>query len=478
MEVKRAFFTFLLLSCRAARRHVENRPRYGGSQLLRSPIPCRSLAVTWPRDHGRPAGTNRCRGAESWYTLPETAVAISNHGTPLIDLRLFGFLDLRGEEGEEILSVLAQPKRMALLTYLALAASEGFIRRDSLLGIFWSESDQERGRGALRKSLHHLRRSLGEEAIRNRGDEEVELNRDLIRCDAVDFHLALSRGDLEEALRLYQGDLLPGFFLPDCPAFERWLERERARLKELAAQAAWDMAHLRLASGAVNDAERSARKALDLIPTDESEVRRFSRALVGAGDRGGALHLLEILLSSLREEYGVEPSSETLLAMEEIKTLEGPPGDGSGPHPSVMDTGGGRAPSSVPVLEDRRPLPISRAEASDVPSGRRHMVEWGATFVATAWALIALMGFLERQFQLPETTMQIFTIVVVFGCFMAMILTWYHRERGIRRVTGPELIMITLLLCILAIALSMVGSGSSSASPSSTQPGFGAPFQS
>ena len=242
-------------------------------------------------------------------------------------------------------------------------------------------------------------------------------------------------------------------------------------MREAAAQAAWDTAHLFLASGAVNDAERTARKALDLLPTDESEVRRFTRALAEAGDRGGALRLLEVFATCLREEYGVEPSSETLAAMDEIKTLEGRPGEGSGPQPSVMDPGGGSTPSSVPVLEDMRPPPISRAGAAGVSSGTRHMVQWGATFVATAWALMALLGFLERQFQLPESIMQISTIVVVFGCFIAMILTWYHREKGNRKVTGPELIMITLLLCILAIALSMVGSDTTSPTSSPAHQG-------
>ena len=38
---------------------------------------------------------------------------------------------------------------------------------------------------------------------------------------------AIEGSRLEEALALYQGDLLPGFFLSDSPEFERWLEGER-----------------------------------------------------------------------------------------------------------------------------------------------------------------------------------------------------------------------------------------------------------
>jgi hypothetical protein len=37
----------------------------------------------------------------------------------MIELRLLGSVDLKGSEGETLLSALAQPKRMALLAYLA-----------------------------------------------------------------------------------------------------------------------------------------------------------------------------------------------------------------------------------------------------------------------------------------------------------------------------------------------------------------------
>ncbi len=39
----------------------------------------------------------------------------------MIEFRLFGSMKLRREDGSSVLSVLAQPKRAALLAYLALA---------------------------------------------------------------------------------------------------------------------------------------------------------------------------------------------------------------------------------------------------------------------------------------------------------------------------------------------------------------------
>ena len=52
----------------------------------------------------------------------------------MMKLRALGSLDLRGPQGELIHSVLSQPKRSALLVYLALAQPRGLHRRDALLG--------------------------------------------------------------------------------------------------------------------------------------------------------------------------------------------------------------------------------------------------------------------------------------------------------------------------------------------------------
>jgi DNA-binding SARP family transcriptional activator len=103
----------------------------------------------------------------------------------MFEFRVLGSLDLKGPNGETLLSVLAQPKRVALLAYLTVASPNGFHRRDKLLALFWPESDQEHGRAALRKALYFLRQSLGDEVVVNRGDEEVGLAEGAVWCDAT-----------------------------------------------------------------------------------------------------------------------------------------------------------------------------------------------------------------------------------------------------------------------------------------------------
>src|SRR5687768_15284971 len=114
-------------------------------------------------------------------------------------LHVLGRVNLTDDAGTELRSVLAQPKRLALLAYLALNASNGSCRRDQLLLLFWPELTQDRARNALNKSLHFLRQALGEDTILSRSADEVAVNGARLRCDALEFSDAVSAGRMSHA---------------------------------------------------------------------------------------------------------------------------------------------------------------------------------------------------------------------------------------------------------------------------------------
>jgi len=89
----------------------------------------------------------------------------------MIRLDLLGPLSLRGADGHELRAILAQPKRLALLAYLAVESARGFQRRDQLFGLLWPELDQSQARQALRQSLYFLRQTLCATVLVNRGAE-------------------------------------------------------------------------------------------------------------------------------------------------------------------------------------------------------------------------------------------------------------------------------------------------------------------
>lgn len=253
-------------------------------------------------------------------------------------LRVLGAVDLQGESGSTLDEVLAQPKRVGLLAYLALARPHGYQRTDPLLALFWPDLDTSHARAALRQSMYFLRRHLGPGALLTRGrGEEVSVASDLW-CDAVAFETALGEERHEDALELYRGPLLDGFHVTGAgEEFEHWLDGERRRLELEAKQAALDLSRAAERDDDLDGALRWARRALALEPLDEEAARRLIGLLDRHGDRAGALRAYEELVARIDLELGVPPASETERLAARIRSGESRapddglrPGDGSG----------------------------------------------------------------------------------------------------------------------------------------------------
>ena len=245
--------------------------------------------------------------------------------TPVIQLRTLGGVDLVGPTREELQAVVAQPKRLALLVYLARANSSGFRRRDTVLALFWPELDDAHARGALRQALRFLRRSLGNGVIVTRGEEEVGVERAALWCDATAFTAACDAGKSAEAMALYHGEFLEGLHVADASReLELWLDEERAGLRRHAVAAAWAEAERLRNAGELPAAKEFARRAAALAPDDEAVQARLIALLDHAGDRAGALDVSEQLARRLREDYEVEPAPETRVLVERIRKRTAP----------------------------------------------------------------------------------------------------------------------------------------------------------
>lgn len=237
-------------------------------------------------------------------------------------LEVLGRISLR-RGAEEIGPVLTQPKRFALLTHIALRRPGSFVRRDELLGAFWAESSESRGRAALRQALRFLRHHLGPDVVVNRGVVEVGLGSDALTCDALEFLQALDRQEDGAAVERYGGDLLPGFLLEDAWEFDRWLHAERQRLRVAAVEAALRLARRAEEEGSVTAVIERMRWAHRLEPTDEAVARRLISHLARAGNRGAALSVYEKLASRLSDAFDLEPSPETVQLFEYVRDGEG-----------------------------------------------------------------------------------------------------------------------------------------------------------
>jgi len=252
----------------------------------------------------------------------------------MIELRTLGGIDLRGPAGADCQAVLQQPKRLALLAFLAASTPRRFHRRDTLLAMFWPELDQDRARAALRRSLYFIRSALGAEVLPGRGEEEVGVGEGALWCDAAAFAEAAAAGEHARALELYRGDLMPGVFVSGAAGFEEWLDRERAALRALAARSAWALADEAAARGDGAGAARFGRRAADFDPEDEGGLRRLLTLLDEAGDRAGALRAYDEFTRRLAAEYELEPSDETAALAASIRAR--PARGGRAPSPDTV----------------------------------------------------------------------------------------------------------------------------------------------
>lgn len=242
---------------------------------------------------------------------PAGETRVHFRGQAVFELRLLGALELSATDGRNVEPLVRRSKRTGLLAYLAAALPRGFHRRDKLLALFWPELDEPHARAALSQALYVLRNTLGEQAVVTRGEGEVRLSGEVVWCDAAAFETALDLGRPADALALYRGDLLDGFFVTDAPEFERWLDAERARLKERASEGAWALAEAQAVEGDAVEAERWARRAAELLPDDEAVIRRLMTFLQRLGDKAAAIRAYEAFAWRLARDHELEPSAET-----------------------------------------------------------------------------------------------------------------------------------------------------------------------
>jgi serine/threonine-protein kinase len=79
---------------------------------------------------------------------------------------------------------------------------------------------------------------------------------------------------------------------------------------------------------------------------------------------------------------------------------------------------------------------------------QRKIVQWTLAYAAFAFALLQGLDIVAQQFGWPDGVRRGITIALAIGFFVALVLAWYHGERGAQRVSGTELLILALLLVI------------------------------
>jgi len=201
---------------------------------------------------------------------------------------------------------------LRLQRFLALIALRRDPQHRSRLAFeLWPDSNESQARTNLRKLLHDLRHALPDV------DEFIEINSETVRwittgpseVDVLRFRDAMAAGDLELAVRLYSGDLLPA-------SYDDWVLDQRSKLRSEALGA---LARLTEQAARRRDHRttiRDAQRIIELEPTDEIAVRFQIEAHLALGDRAAALRAYHRYAEVLEHELAVTPG-EAISAMYE-----------------------------------------------------------------------------------------------------------------------------------------------------------------
>ena len=256
-------------------------------------------------------------------------------------------------DGRDI--ALRNRKSRALLAYMALSdLAEN--TRDRLVGLLWSETEEEKARASLRQALYEIRNALeaaGSNAF-SATKMAVALDRQRLDVDVQAMLLDAGEGRVHSALLERENliENLLGEFEDTDPAFRVWLVAKRQTIQNRL------VGHLEKTLGSAHDPGDSTNDAaqalLNLDPTHEEAVRALMRARSRAGDIGGALSIYKRLWDQLSDEFDVEPSKETQELVARLKLAQPDSADLAPPKAPVVSLVQ-KIDAPTPIISDVAP---------------------------------------------------------------------------------------------------------------------------
>lgn len=286
-------------------------------------------------------------------------------------------------DGRELSRISRRPTRAALLVYLAV---ERDVTRDVVLGTLWSRLDPDRARHALNQALYLLRKEFGDDWLVVDGDRLRVAGS--VRVDALEFEERVKAGSFEEALPLYEGAFLEGWYLRDTPEFEHWMDRVRLRLSRLHGDARRGRLSGLRREGRTAEALEVAREWVRSEPRQDAAHHALIELLALSGRRAEALDHYEAYERDLARQ-DLAPLEETRALVERIRNGE----EERTTRPEAEQ----RRREGEEALE--RPIPESAEPPGPEPGARRGRAlrRLAAAAVLTAAVLVVFAALGDRS---------------------------------------------------------------------------------
>jgi DNA-binding SARP family transcriptional activator len=276
------------------------------------------------------------------------------------------------------------PRRRSRALLYYMVSTHAPQPRERLLALLCGEMDEERARHAFKTMLAEVRAVLRSfdptiDWIISDGDllafnplAPTWLDTEIFEKNSV----AASRS-LNQAIKLYRGDFLDGFFLKDSPDFDSWVQSTRDHYRHLYLSALRQIAEASEANHQLEQAITCTHLLLSADPLSEEAHARLMRLYWLTGDRTEALRQYERLRDLLAKELSVKPSPSTQALYEQIaRSSKWPAASQSfSPAPPLLEQGQPASPASS-AFQLRRPAPSPASSSVPPFVGRTTELKW------------------------------------------------------------------------------------------------------
>ena len=238
--------------------------------------------------------------------------------SPILRVRLLGEFSLNHDDVP--LTTISTPRLQSLLTYLILHRNAPQAR-SHLAFCLWPDLPEARARANLRRQLHQLQHALphADQFLSVEVNTIQWLTHSPFSLDVAEFEDAAShthsRVELQRAVELYSGDLVPG-------CYDDWIAADRERLKQILTEALERLFQLATDERDYRAAIGYAQRLLQIDPAREEVHRRLINLHTLNDDRAAALRAYHTCVSMLRRELDVEPGPATREVYERVLNVE------------------------------------------------------------------------------------------------------------------------------------------------------------
>ncbi|RKD32936.1 AAA family ATPase [Thermohalobacter berrensis] len=203
-------------------------------------------------------------------------------------------------------------KAEALFYYLVVEKESS---RDVLISLFWGNIPEKSARKNLRNAIYVIKKVFNEEVLISPRRSIVKLNPEIdFKIDLEEF---LNKKN-KEAIEIYNGHFLEGFFVKNAEEFETWMTSLRHKHMDIYVNKLKKEINKYIENNQLNKAEAYCKKLINIDEFDEKGYRILMNLYRKQGKYNKCISIYNKLKELLNKELSVSPDVKTRRLFEEI----------------------------------------------------------------------------------------------------------------------------------------------------------------